>query len=392
MSSPAASQQPRYPRLLSRPASSFFLFGPRGVGKSSWTREQMAGAHRIDLLDEALYQGMLADPSLFAAELNALPQGSWVVVDEIQRLPSLLNEVHRFIEERRLRFALLGSSARKLKAAGTNLLAGRALRKQMFPLMPQELGADFDLNTVLCHGSLPLVWQAADRRATLGAYVQTYLREEIQAESIVRNLPGFARFLPVAALFHGQVINVAGIARDAGAARSTVEGYLEILEDTLLASRLPAYEARLRARERKHPKLFWIDPGIVRAVKKQLDPPGAEERGHLFEGWMHTLLRCHAEERALYDDIHYWAPAQARQLEVDFVLRRGSELLAIEVKSAPRLQPAQLAGLTAIAELPKIVRRVLVYGGTRVLKTPGGIECWPLKRLLEALQQDKLWP
>ena len=142
MSSPAASQQPRYPRLLSRPASSFFLFGPRGVGKSSWTREQMAGAHRIDLLDEALYQGMLADPSLFAAELNALPQGSWVVVDEIQRLPSLLNEVHRFIEERRLRFALLGSSARKLKAAGTNLLAGRALRKQMFPLMPQELGAD----------------------------------------------------------------------------------------------------------------------------------------------------------------------------------------------------------------------------------------------------------
>jgi predicted AAA+ superfamily ATPase len=381
-----------YPRLLSRPRSSFFLFGPRGVGKSTWTREKLAGAHRIDLLDEGLYHSLLADASLFAAELNALPRESWVVVDEIQRLPSLLNEVHRFIEERGLRFALLGSSARKLKAAGTNLLAGRALRKQMFPLTPQELGADFDLESVLRFGSLPLVWQADDRRATLLAYVQTYLREEIRAESIVRNLPGFARFLPVAALFHGQVINIAGIARDAGTARTTVDGYIEILEDTLLASRLRAYEARLRVRERKHPKLYWIDPGIVRAVKKQLDAPGAEERGHLLEGWIHTLLRCYAEERSLFDEIYYWAPAQARQLEVDFLLQRGRELLAIEVKTSPRLQPTQLAGLSAIGELPKVVRRILVYGGTRRLKTPGGIEVWPLANFLAALETGKLWP
>ncbi len=384
--------RPSYPRLLSRPRSSFFLFGPRGVGKSTWTREKLAGAHRIDLLDEGLYHSLLADASLFAAELNALPRESWVVVDEIQRLPSLLNEVHRFIEERRLRFALLGSSARKLKAAGTNLLAGRALRKQMFPLTPQELGADFDLESVLRFGSLPLVWQADDRRATLLAYVQTYLREEIRAESIVRNLPGFARFLPVAALFHGQVINIAGIARDAGTARTTVDGYIEILEDTLLASRLRAYEARLRVRERKHPKLYWIDPGIVRAVKKQLEAPGAEERGHLLEGWIHTLLRCYAEERSLYDEIYYWAPAQARQLEVDFLLQRGRELLAIEVKTSPRMQPAQLAGLSAIGELPAVVRRILVYGGTRRLRTPAGIEVWPLATFLAALEGGKLWP
>lgn len=383
---------PGYPRLLSRPKSSFFLFGPRGVGKSTWTRHKLAGAHRIDLLDEGLYHSFLADPALFAAELNARPRESWVVVDEIQRLPSLLNEVHRYIEERRLRFALLGSSARKLKAAGTNLLAGRALRKQMFPLTPQELGADFDLETVLRFGSLALTWRASDRRATLLAYVQTYLREEIRAESLVRNLPGFARFLPVAALFHGQVINIAGIARDAGTARTTVDGYVEILEDTLLASRLPAYEARLRVRERKHPKLYWIDAGIVRAVKKQLEVPSAEERGHLLEGWVHMLLRCYAEERALYDEIYYWAPGQARQLEVDFLLQRGRELLAIEVKTSPRLQPAQLAGLAAIAELPKVVRRILVYGGTRVLRTPAGVEVWPLATFLAALEQGKLWP
>jgi len=384
--------KPGYPRLLSRPRSSFFLFGPRGVGKSTWTRDKLAGAHRIDLLDEGLYHGLLADASLFAGELNALPRGSWVVVDEIQRLPSLLNEAHRFIEERGLRFALLGSSARKLKAAGTNLLAGRALRKQMFPLTPQELGADFDLETVLRFGSLPLAWRSSDRRATLLAYVQTYLREEIRAESIVRNLPGFARFLPVAALFHGQVINIAGIARDAGTARTTVDGYVEILEDTLLVLRLRAYEARLRVRERKHPKLYWIDPGIVRAVKKQLDPPSAEERGHLLEGWIHTLLRCYAEERSLYDEIHYWAPAQARQLEVDFLLQRGRELLAIEVKTSPRLQPAQFAGLAAIGELPGVVRRILVYGGTRRLRTPAGIEVWPLANFLAALAEGKLWP
>lgn len=383
---------PGYRRLLSRPSSSFFLFGPRGVGKSTWTRERLAGAHRIDLLDQALYQGLLAEPSLFGAELNALPRGGWVVVDEIQRLPSLLNEVHRFIEERKLRFALLGSSARKLRAAGTNLLAGRALRKQMFPLTPQELGPDFDLPSVLRFGSLPLVWRAADRRATLGAYVHTYLQEEIRAEAVVRNLPGFARFLPVAALFHGQVINVAGLARDAGTARTTVEGFLEILEDTLLASRLRAFEPRLRVRERKHPKLYWIDPGIVRAVKKQLEPPVAEEIGPLLEGWIYMLLRCHAEERALFDEIFYWAPVQARQLEVDFLLRRGRELLALEVKAAPRLRPAQLSGLSAIAELPHVVRRVLVYGGTRALKTPEGIDVWPVERFLAALEDGKLWP
>ncbi|HLE67840.1 MAG TPA: ATP-binding protein [Burkholderiales bacterium] len=382
----------RYRRLLSRPRNSFFLFGPRGVGKSTWTRTQLAGAHRIDLLDETVYQDLLVDASLFAAELNPLVRGSWVVVDEIQRLPALLNQVHRLIEERRLRFALLGSSARKLKTAGTNLLAGRALRKQMFPLTPEELGADFDLETVLRFGSVALIWQAADRRATLGAYVQTYLREEIRAESIVRNLPGFARFLPVAALMHGQVINVAGIARDAGTARTTVDGYLEILEDTLLAWRLPAYEAKLRVRERKHPKLFWVDPGIVRAVKRQLDPPTAEERGHLFEGWVLMLLRCCAEEQPLFDEIFYWAPTQARQLEVDFLLRRGRELLAIEVKTGRRFQSGMLAGLSAIKELRHVVRRILVYGGTRRLRMADGVEVWPLDTLLDAIARKRLWP
>lgn len=266
-----------YPRITRPPDQSFFLFGVRGVGKSTWARTRYETAHRIDLLDEARYQSLLADPELFADELRSRPPGSWVVVDEVQRIPGLLNYVHQFVEEQGLRFVLLGSSARKLKTSGTNLLAGRALWNVMYPLVPEELGDHFELDTVLSFGTIPLVWTSADRRRTLESYVHLYLREEVRAESLVRNLPGFVRFLPIAALCHGQVVNIAGIARDAGVARTTVSGYLEILEDTLLATRLPAFEARLRVRERKHPKLYWTDPGLVRAVKRQLGPVTEEE-------------------------------------------------------------------------------------------------------------------
>lgn len=213
------------------------------------SKEAAKGAPVIDLLDERRYHDLLVDPGLFAAELWNRPRGSWIVVDAIQRVPALLNEVHRLIEEKGLRFALLGSSARKLKTAGTNLLAGRALRKNMFPLTPWELGTDFDLEKTLRFGSLPLVVRATDPQAVLESYTQLYLREEIRAEALVRHLPGFARFLPIAGLFHAQVINVSGLARDSGVARTTVNGYLEILEDTLLTFRLPAYAAKLRVRE-----------------------------------------------------------------------------------------------------------------------------------------------
>ena len=381
-----------YRRLLTPPKGSFFLFGVRGAGKSTWVRAVLPEAARFDLLDEALFQQLIGDPSLFASMVRRLPRGSVVVVDEVQRVPPLLNEVHRAIEDGRYRFALLGSSARRLKTAGTNLLAGRAARRTLYPLVPAELGRDFDLESVLTVGSVPLIWASDDRQATLEAYVQLYLREEIRAEALVRNLAGFVRFLPVAALFHGQVLNVSGVARDAGVSRTTVNGYIEILEDTLLATRLPAYEGRLRVRERKHPKLYWVDPGIVRAAKRQTGPLTAEERGPLFEGWVFAVLRAHNEVRRLFDDIFYWAPAQAGQTEVDFVLKRGNRFLAIEVKSQARFSPALLSGLQAVAELPGLVRRVLVYRGTHPLRTADGIDVWPVESLLQALDDDSLWP
>lgn len=381
-----------YRRILPPPASSFFLFGARGVGKSTWARQQLAAAATIDLLDERRFHELGSDPARFADELRVLPEGSLCVVDEIQRLPHLLNEVHRLIEERGLRFGLLGSSARKLKTAGTNLLAGRAIRRTLFPLVPEELGRDFALDDVLRHGSIPLIHAAADRRATLEAYVQLYVREEIRAEALVKNLPGFLRFLPVAALAHGQAINVAAIARDAGAARSTVAGYLEILEDTLLAARLQPFPLKLRVRERAHPKLYWIDPGLVRAVKRRFGPVADEERGPLLEGYVLTLVAAYHEKAPLFDEIGYWSPAEARDVEVDFLLRRDREHLAIEVKSRTRLEESMLRGLKAVADLEGLARRILVYRGARRLLTREGIEVWPFEAFSAALAGGGLWP
>ncbi len=381
-----------YRRLTVAPKGSFFLFGLRGVGKSTWVREQFPDAHVVDLLDEARYQALLANPGLLGLELRELAARRVVVLDEVQRAPALLNEVHRAIEGAGRRFVLVGSSARKLKTAGTNLLAGRAAVRTMFPLLPAELGDDFNLERVLRFGSIPLVWRAEDPETTLDAYVQLFVREEIKAEALVRNLPGFLRFLPVAALFHGQVINVSGLARDSAVARTTVEGYVGILQDTLLAALLPAFELQLRVRERRHPKLYWVDAGVVRAAKRQSGPVGAEERGPLLEGWVFTILRAHNEQSKLFDEICYWAPVQARQTEVDFLLRRAKEYLAIEVKSQRRFSSGQLSGLRAIADLPKVVRRVLVYLGADRLRTEDGIEIWPLDAFLNAVAADRLWP
>ncbi len=381
-----------FDRILKAPAGSFFLFGVRGAGKTTWTRRAFPQAHVIDLLDEGHYQHLVLDPNAFPAELATIPPRVPIIIDEVQRFPQLLNEVHRAIERDRRRFILLGSSARRLKTAGTNMLGGRAVLKTMYPLLPAELGDTFDPMTVLRYGSIPLVWTAPDRRSTLETYVQLYLKEEIRGEAIVRNLPAFARFLPVAALFHGQVINISGLARDAATSRTTVDGYLQILEDTLVAFRLPAFEGRLRVRERKHPKLYWVDPGIVRAAKRQLGPVTAEEKGPLLEGYVLTLLRAHNEVDDVYEDIAYWSPAQAIATEVDFVLRRGQEYLAVEVKARPRVAAPELTGLRAIVDLPRLVRRVVVYLGPRALRTADGIDIWPFGRFADAVANGALWP
>lgn len=376
-------------RRLSLPAQSFFLFGPRGSGKTTWLRATLPDAHVIDLLSEERYQRLLADPGRLADELRAVDANRWVVLDEVQRLPDLLNEVHRFREERHLRFVLCGSSARKLKRAGVNLLAGRALQRAMHPFVPAELGDAFDLESALVHGLLPLIWDSPARDETLAAYAQLYLKEEIQAEALVRNLPGFARFLPIAALQHGQTINASNIAREAGVARTTVNGYLEILEETLLCFRVPGFESKIRVRERKLPKWYWCDPGIVRSMRRTRGTLAPEERGALFEGLVAQVLRAHRDYDGLCDEITYWS-AERRSTEVDFILTRGDEHLAVEVKTGRAFTESWCQGLRAIAMLPGLSRRLIVYPEGPTLRTQDGIDVMPFAAFSALLAQRAL--
>lgn len=364
------------PRLLQPPKQSFFLFGPRGTGKSRWIEQQFpAAAASFDLLDEELLVHLLSEPGALARRLQPLARNDWVVVDEVQRAPVLLNTVHRFIEKKRLRFVLCGSSARQLRRRGVNLLAGRAVERHLHPFTPSELGERFDIEDALRFGTLPLVWSAPERTDTLRAYVQTYLTQEIRNEAAVRGLPSFTRFLPIAALFHAQVLNVASLARDAGVPRATVQSYLEILDQTLLTFRLPAYRPRLRVKEVAHPKLYWADAGLVRAFKRSFGPLQEEERGPLFEGWVAQTLRAMNDYRGMFDDWSYWSShGSGGAVEVDFLLRRGKHLVAVEAKAGRRFKPEMVRGLQAIASLPDVKRRVLVYGGSESWTTDDRIE------------------
>ncbi len=375
-------------RILKDPNHSFFLLGPRGTGKSTWLRATFPEAYWVDLLSEDTYQRLLAQPGLFADELRALPSGQKVIVDEVQRLPNLLNEVHRLIEEKRLRFILCGSSARKLKRTGVNLLAGRVLMRYMHPFTPAELGNRFDLEQALQFGLLPIVWDSPQKAETLAAYAQLYLREEIQAEALIRNLPGFARFLPVAALFHGQNINTTNIAREAGVARTTVAGFLQILEETLLCFQIPAYEAKLRVRERKQPKWYWCDPGLVRAMKRASGGVVVEEKGALFEGLVAQLIRASIDYHGLGAECYYWAPASKAGTEVDFLLVKGRTIIAVEAKSGRNFSESWCKGLRAVAPLKGLQRRIIVYPSGPSLKTEDGIEIIPFLRFSEQLTQD----
>ena len=376
-----------FDRIIQPPTQSFFLMGPRGSGKSTWLQNRFPDAYSIDLLSEEIYQRLLASPGYLADQLRAVPSDQWVIIDEIQRLPNLLNEVHRFIENKRLKFALCGSSARKLKKEGINMLAGRALQRAMHPFVPEELGDHFNLEEALQFGSLPMVFESPEKKETLSAYTQLYLKEEIQAEALVRNLPGFARFLPIAALCHGQTVNVSNIARESEVARTTITGYLDILVDTLLCFRLPAYEAKLRLRERKHPKWYWCDPGIVRAMKKTTGVLAPEERGTLFDGMVAELLRAYKDYRSSFDEMYYWAPSSGTKTEVDFLILKDDQFIAIEAKSGKNFSHSWCKGLRAIMELKGVQRRIIVYPNGPVMRTDDDIEVLPFQVFAEQLSK-----
>jgi predicted AAA+ superfamily ATPase len=378
-----------YTRELTLPEHSFFLFGPRGTGKTTWLRQQLPAARWFDLLLDRELVRLTRDPGRFTEEVEALPARSWVVVDEVQRLPALLNEVQDLIARRgpRYRFALTGSSARKLRRGGANLLPGRVVNRRFFPLTAEELGGDFDAQAVLRFGSLPAVCAArepGERVELLEAYAENYLTQEIRQEALVRRFDSFTRFLEVAALVNAQVVNVAAIARDAAVARPTVQGFFDVLVDTLVGSWLPAWRPRAKVKEVAHPKFYFFDPGAVRALAGRLrEPVGDEERGALLETYLLHELRAHLNRTSCGGALAYWRTPSGS--EVDFVWSRAATAVGIEVKASRRWRREDGAALAALGAEGRLRRAFGVYLGDEALRV-GPVRVLPLRTFLAALR------
>ena len=328
-------------RLLQVPDRSFFLFGPRGVGKSTWLKKNFVNARYFDLLDSSLYLELSHSPGKLEAMVGTLPADSWIVIDEIQKIPDLLDEVHRLIEAKKWRFALCGSSARKLRRKGTNLLGGRAVTRELDSFSWQEMGNLFNLDFSLQWGLLPWVQLDQNNAADiLSSYVNTYIKEEIKEEGIVRSLPPFLRFLNIAGQINGQLINAQNIARETAVPRSSVVVYFSILEDTLLGQFLPAYRPQAKIRERSHPKFYWFDPGVARAAAGLLfDPLDRVWKGTALETLVYHELRIYNHTRHKNRTIAFYRAASG--IEIDFVIETKkrqftskAHVVCIEVKLA----------------------------------------------------------
>lgn len=365
-----------FTRQLREQKQSFFILGPRATGKSTWLKHCYTDKLYIDLLRNDVYFSLVGSPNTFRERvLTTNPKKTWIIVDEIQRMPMLLNDVHSLIEEYGYRFALSGSSARKLKRAQVNLLAGRAIVKHMFPLTAAEYGHAINLEEALQFGTLPSIITAEHdtRVEKLEAYVGTYLREEIREEALTRNVQAFGRFLEIAALMNGQVTNLSNISRDAAVARATVSTYFEVLVDTLLGYWLPAWTPRAKVKEVAHPKFYFFDCGVVRAIQKLLrDRINNEERGILFETLVFHELNAHISYKNTGGELFYWRTVDGA--EIDFIWKRANNIIAIEVKSSSRWKDEYNAGFKSL--LSSKIKTKACYGiylGHDILKKDFGL-------------------
>lgn len=330
-------------RPYQTPKTSFFLFGPRGVGKSTWVRKQAAPDFEVDLLNSRTFFELHRDPSLLEAKISHLPSGKKIFIDEIQKIPELLNEVHRLIEKYDYEFILTGSSARKLRKSGVNLLAGRALTLKMFPFGLSEIRNVWSIQQALQWGTLPVVLKNSQLvQQALDAYVETYLKEEIKEEALVRNVGDFSRFLEVAGQMNAQVLNFENISRDVGKSGTTVNAWYQILIDTLLGSFLQPYRPGFKVREVGHPKFYFFDCGVARGcaglLSEDLD---SLWRGYAFENIILNELRIYNEVTSKNKNIYFYSTQGAG--EIDFIvetrkktINRPAEFISIEVKSSTK--------------------------------------------------------
>lgn len=347
-------------------------------------------AVRVDLLSPAEQQRYASRPERLR-ELVAAPGVADLVIDEVQRVPELLTVVHQLMEERGgPRFVLTGSSARKLRRSGVDLLAGRAVVRSMHPFLAAELGARFDLAAALDHGLLPLIWDAGDPADTLRAYAGMYVRQEVQAEGLVRDLGAFHRFLEAISFSHAGVLNTSEVARECAVRRKTVEGFLEIIEDLLLAFRLPVFARRARRQVTAHPKLYFADVGVFRSLRPAgaLDRPG-QIRGAALEGLFAQHLRAWVDYSGADAALSFWRTRAGS--EVDFVLYGADAFWALEVKHAARIRPADLRALKSFAlDYPEASVRMAYLGAERLLID--GILCVPATEMLHGILPGKPLP
>ncbi len=389
-----------FPRLMNLPKNgSFFLFGARGTGKSTYLRKHFQGRQTLwfDLLDPSLEEKLSMHPEEFKAGILAHhKKGLWVVVDEIQKCPKLLNLVHQLIESHQIRFALTGSSARRLKQKGVNLLAGRAAVRNCFPLTSNELGTRFDLRSALEWGTLPKVATAQDRQTKedyLRAYALTYVEQEIRAEQWVRKLDPFRRFLRVAAQMNGKIVNYSNIAADVGADLTTVQAYFEILQDTLIALELPAYHRSVRKQQRHAPKFYFFDPGVKRALDQTLDVPlrpRTSAFGEAFEHWV--ILEIFRALSYQNKDFSLSYLRTKDDAEIDLIVERPSKpTLLIEIKSKDRITPKDA---TALTRFLKDFRhsQALLLSLDRIPKRFGDVQAVYWEELMPSLKHWNISP
>lgn len=374
-------------RIFDLPDSSFFLFGPRGTGKSTLLRARLPDALYIDLLDPRRYRELQARPETVIELAAGSPRATTIILDEIQRIPELLNVVHQMLADSPGRhFILTGSSARKLRRQGTNLLGGRAQWHSLHPFMACELHS-FDLERSLQLGLLPLVLDSKDPQATLNAYATLYLEQEIQAEGLARNVGAFARFLEVMSFSHGAVLNAAAVARECEIERRTVVNYIEILEDLLLGFRLPVFTRRAQRKTSSHPKFYFFDAGVFRSLRPRgpLDST-SELRGAGLEGLVAQHLRAWIDYSSGNHELGFWRTRGGS--EVDFVVYGEDTFCAMEVKNALKISPQDVRGLKAFQSDYPQAEVALLYRGTDRRRL-GSVWCIPVQEFLPTLQPGR---
>lgn len=377
-------------RFFTAPDESCFIFGPRGTGKSTWIKDNLKNSMVINLLDEKTLLQYLSNPGhIKEVVLGNEKHCDTFVVDEIQKIPQMLDSIHDLIEtNKKLRFVLTGSSARKLKRSGINLLAGRAILKKMHPFMASELGNTFDLDFALKNGMLPLIINAQDPQEKLAAYVSLYLKEEVQAEALVRNIGNFARFLEVMSFSHGAILNLSNIARECGTSRKIIENYLSILEDLLLCYLLPVFTKRAKREVVSHPKFYYFDAGVYYNLRPKgpLDKT-SEINGIALEGLILQHLRAWNDYSKTKHELSYWRTKSGS--EVDFVIYGEQHFLALEIKNSTKVFSKDLKALKAFISDYEMAKAILLYRGKDKLLVDG-ITCWPVADFLAELRPDHL--